>query len=95
MLSSGAAVDYKDGFVGCMRALMVNGKVMDMRGMVERGEVTYGVSTGRGLSQWKGWLSICTVYEKHDRVLSDKSIKNRLIKPEYDMCHEKIQDIAD
>ena len=25
----GAAVDYKDGFVGCMRAVMVNGKVMD------------------------------------------------------------------
>ncbi len=45
-LHLGAAVDYKDGFVGCMRALMVNGVVMDMRGKVERGEVTYGVSTG-------------------------------------------------
>ena len=42
----GAAVDYKDGFVGCMRAVMVNGKVMDLRGKVERGEVTYGVSVG-------------------------------------------------
>ena len=39
-------MDYKDGYVGCMRALMVNGEVMDMRGMVERGEVTYGVSSG-------------------------------------------------
>lgn len=42
----GAAVDYKDGFVGCIRALMVNGKVKDLRGKVERGEVTYGVSAG-------------------------------------------------
>ena len=44
---SGAGVDYRDGIVGCMRALMVNGNVMDMRGMVERGEVTYGVSAGQ------------------------------------------------
>ena len=43
---SGASVDYRDGYVGCMRALMVNGKTMDLRGVVERGEVTYGMSAG-------------------------------------------------
>ena len=42
----GAAVDYKDGFVGCMRALMVNGEMMDLRGQVEQNKVTYGVSAG-------------------------------------------------
>ena len=46
VFNPGAAVDYKDGFVGCMRALMVNGQMMDLRGRVERGEVTYGVSAG-------------------------------------------------
>lgn len=42
----GASVDYRDGFVGCIRALMVNGLVMDLRGAVERGEFTYGVAAG-------------------------------------------------
>ena len=43
-------MDYKDGFVGCMRAVMVNGNVMDLRGKIERGEVTYGVATGECFS---------------------------------------------
>jgi len=42
----GAAVDYTEGFVGCMRALQVNGEMLDLMGKVERGEVTYGVSAG-------------------------------------------------
>ncbi|GAB1600199.1 neurexin-4-like [Argonauta hians] len=42
----GAAVGYQSGFVGCIRGLMVNGAIMDLRGMVARGEVTYGVSEG-------------------------------------------------
>lgn len=42
----GAAVGYQDGFVGCIRGLMVNGVLLDMKGMVSRGEVTYGVSEG-------------------------------------------------
>ena len=45
--ATGASIDFKDGFVGCMRGLIVNGVVMDMRGKVERGEVTYGVSAGQ------------------------------------------------
>ncbi len=43
-------MDYKDGVVGCMRGLMVNGVLMDLRGKVERGEVTYGVSSGNALA---------------------------------------------
>ena len=43
---TGAAVDYTEGFVGCMRALQVNGEMLDLMGKVERGEVTYGVSSG-------------------------------------------------
>lgn len=43
---AGAAVDFSEGFVGCMRALQVNGEMLDMMGKVERGEVTYGVSAG-------------------------------------------------
>ena len=46
MFITGAAVDFSEGFVGCMRALQVNGEMLDMMGKVERGEVTYGVSAG-------------------------------------------------
>jgi len=49
-LISGAAVDYTEGFVGCMRALQVNGEMLDLMGKVERGEVTYGVSAGLSVS---------------------------------------------
>lgn len=40
----GATVDYKEGFVGCLRALMVNGKVIDLMGAVRGG--LYGISEG-------------------------------------------------
>jgi len=42
----GAAVDYKDGYVGCMRAMFVNGVILDLRGKVDSGEVVYGISAG-------------------------------------------------
>lgn len=41
----GALVDYNDGYVGCMRGLRVNGKLMDMTGLLRQGEV-YGVVRG-------------------------------------------------
>lgn len=34
----GATVDYRDGFVGCIRALLLNGQPQDLRGYAERGE---------------------------------------------------------
>jgi contactin associated protein-like 2 len=42
----GATVDYKNGFVGCMRGLRVNGVLQDMRGAVHNGQFTYGVHEG-------------------------------------------------
>nr|CAG4640603.1 EOG090X00DN [Eulimnadia texana] len=40
----GAAVDQRDGFVGCMRGLMVNGRHLDMRAKALRG--LYGIGLG-------------------------------------------------
>ncbi|CAG9559489.1 unnamed protein product [Danaus chrysippus] len=40
----GASLDRKDGFVGCMRALLLNGRPVDLRGHARRG--LYGVSEG-------------------------------------------------
>ncbi|XP_053372962.1 neurexin-4-like [Mercenaria mercenaria] len=45
-LTVGATVDHRDGFVGCMRALRVNGVLIDMRGAVRKGKFTYGVQEG-------------------------------------------------
>ena len=47
-VDTGALVDYNDGYVGCMRGLRVNGKLMDMAGELRKGE-KYGVVRGR---QW-------------------------------------------
>uniref|UniRef100_A0A646QGQ6 Neurexin4 n=1 Tax=Hemiscolopendra marginata TaxID=943146 RepID=A0A646QGQ6_9MYRI len=40
----GATVDYQDGYLGCMRALMLNGQPVDLRGMASRG--LFGVLPG-------------------------------------------------
>lgn len=40
----GAALDHKDGFVGCMRALLLNGRPVDLRSYARRG--MYGISEG-------------------------------------------------
>ncbi|EEB13815.1 Contactin-associated protein 1 precursor, putative [Pediculus humanus corporis] len=40
----GSSVDYRDGFVGCIRALLLNGKLADLRGIAEKG--LYGISVG-------------------------------------------------
>ncbi|KAL2720327.1 neurexin-4 isoform X2 [Vespula squamosa] len=38
----GATVDYRDGFVGCIRALLLNGQLQDIRSYARRG--IYGIS---------------------------------------------------
>ncbi|KAK4300982.1 hypothetical protein Pmani_026854 [Petrolisthes manimaculis] len=40
----GATVEYLDGFVGCIRAVILNGELQDLRGRAERG--MYGVTPG-------------------------------------------------
>lgn len=42
----GASVEDRNGYVGCMRGLRMNGVLQDLRGLVHREEVTYGVSEG-------------------------------------------------
>ncbi|CAG0892829.1 unnamed protein product [Cyprideis torosa] len=44
-LSVGGTVDWRDGYVGCMRSLMVNGRPLDMVAKV-REDKAYGVSEG-------------------------------------------------
>ncbi|XP_059162405.1 neurexin-4-like [Physella acuta] len=41
----GSLVGYQDGYVGCMRGLRVNGRLMDMLGKLRNGDV-YGVRAG-------------------------------------------------
>ena len=43
---TGATVEDRNGFVGCMRGLRVNGALQDLWGLVHRQAVTYGVSKG-------------------------------------------------
>ncbi|KAF5403241.1 Neurexin-4 [Paragonimus heterotremus] len=45
-LSVGTTQSFTDGFVGCLSNLLINGVVQDMRGLVERGVFTYGLSAG-------------------------------------------------
>ncbi|KAL0271077.1 UNVERIFIED_CONTAM: hypothetical protein PYX00_008294 [Menopon gallinae] len=40
----GSSVDYRDGFVGCIRALLLNGELADLKGHAMKG--LYGVSVG-------------------------------------------------
>ncbi|XP_067118994.1 neurexin-4 isoform X3 [Centruroides vittatus] len=40
----GASIDYREGYVGCIRAFMLNGKMVDLLSIAERGQ--YGISPG-------------------------------------------------
>jgi contactin associated protein-like 2 len=40
----GATIDFRNGYVGCMRGLQVNGELYDMRGKIARREAVYGLS---------------------------------------------------
>ncbi|KAM3186642.1 hypothetical protein ACTXT7_003895 [Hymenolepis weldensis] len=42
----GTTQAFTDGYVGCISNLLINGVVQDIRGIVERGETTYGLRVG-------------------------------------------------
>ncbi|VDD79184.1 unnamed protein product [Mesocestoides corti] len=42
----GTTQAFTDGYVGCLSNLLINGVVQDIRGIVERGEKTYGLRPG-------------------------------------------------
>ncbi|XP_026321952.1 neurexin-4 isoform X2 [Hyposmocoma kahamanoa] len=66
----GAALDRKDGFVGCLRALLLNGRAVDLRAHARRG--LYGVAEGcRGKCQSAPCLNNGTCLEGYDSYVCD------------------------
>lgn len=61
----GATVDFRDGYTGCIRALLLNGVLVDLRGHARHG--IYGVSEGCiGKCESSPCLNNGTCHEKYD-----------------------------
>ncbi|XP_075164291.1 neurexin-4 isoform X1 [Haematobia irritans] len=61
----GATTEYRDGYVGCIRALLLNGKMVDLKQHAERG--MYGISSGCvGRCESSPCLNNGTCIERYD-----------------------------
>lgn len=66
----GATIDYRDGFVGCIRALLLNGQLIDLKSYARRG--LYGVSQDCiGRCDSNPCLNNGTCHERYDGYTCD------------------------
>lgn len=69
-LAIGATLDYQDGYVGCIRALLLNGVLVDLRSYANKKQ--YGISTGCvGRCESSPCLNNGTCFERYDGFTCD------------------------